>query len=828
MENLDSSFKPNYNDAKSNKDAIYQGNNYRITVLSEALIRFEFSEIGYFEDRPTEFAIFRNFSVPKLEVQENEKYLVIKSKYFTLQYEKGRPFAGTAFAPDINLKVTLNDTDKVWYYGHDEARNFVGHVNSLDTKKPYVSQTEINLESKKQKKITLKGKFKDPTFKLKGLYSTDGFCTIDDSNSLIIDENGAFIREERPKIDLYLFMYKRDFAKCLQDYFKLTGYPPLISRYLLGIWWNKTKAYDTEEIQKLVQDFNRYKIPLSLILLGDSWHVKDENNLYRFKSGFTFNQEAYPNPKDLIKYLHDRGVRIGLNIDPSEGINIHERNYEEFAASIGIKEKQLIPFNVFDKNFMANYFKILVDPLLDMDVDMFWLDYYTKDRKSLNALNYYHMKDMDKNKKKRPAIMSRISDVAPHRYGINYSGETLVSWNTLSQIPYYNSMSSNIGLSWWSHDIGGYKNGIEDYELYIRYVQLGVFSPIFRLSCEPGHFYKRKPWKWDINTYSIVRDYCQLRHRLVPYLYGEAYKYHKSGLPLIQPLYYAVPEIYDESEYKNEYFFGTEMLIAPITKPKDKVMQRSVEKVYLPIGTWYDFKTGKKFIGDKRYILFYKNEDYPVFVKSGAIICMADLEENLNVTNSPETMEVHVFPGKSNIYNLFEDDGLSTLYEDGYYIVTRFDYNYLENNYTLIVRPFEGKSGIIPPKRNYRIRFRNTRECRELQVLLENVNLEYVAYEDNNDFVVEVPKVDTSKQLTIICKGRDIDIDTKRIINDDIDSIINDLEIPTSLKNRIADIMYSDIEISRKRVYLKKLHTNGLDNVFIKMFLKLLDYMKDI
>ena len=257
-------------------------------------------------------------------------------------------------------------------------------------------------------------------------------------------------------------------------------------------------------------------------------------------------------------------------------------------------------------------------------------------------------------------------------------------------------------------------------------------------------------------------------------------------------------------------------------------MQRSVEHIYLPPGTWYDFKTGKKYIGDKRYYMFFKNEDYPVFAKSGSIICLADLEENLNVSNPPKTMEVHVFPGKSNIYNLYEDDGFSKLYIDGYYIVTRFDYNYLENNYTLIIRPFEGKSGIIPDKRNYRVRFRNTREARNVDVMVENGSIDYQAYIENNDFIVEVDNVDTTKQLTIICRGRDIEIDAKRIINEDIDSIINDLQIPTSIKARIADIMYSNIDISRKRVYLRKLHSNGLDNIFIKMFLKLLDYIKEI
>ena len=822
MEYFDASFKPNYENAKSNAKAIFKGRNYRITVLSEILLRLEYDETGKFEDRPTELALFRNFPVPQFDLQENDKYIVIKTKYFSMQYMKDKPFTGTTFAPDSNLRVTLNDTDKNWYYGHDEARNFLGNINNLETREVFVSNQEKQLENK------LRTVIKNRTFKLKGLYSTDGFCSIDDSNSLVIDENGAMIKEDRKKVDVYVFVYKRDFGKCLQDYFKLTGYPPLISRYLLGVWWNKTKTYNMDDIKLLVQEFNKYRIPLSLILLGDTWHLKDKNNPSRFKSGFTFNGENFPKPADLVKYLHDRGVRIGLNIDPAEGINVHEREFEKFAASLGIKDKQVIPFNAFDKGLMASYLKYLINPLQDYEIDFFWIDYYTRDRKALNALNYYHMQNMLNRRKMRPTIMSRISDVAPHRYDICYSGETFVSWDTLSKIPYYNSLGSNIGLSWWSHDIGGYKNGVEDNELYIRYVELGVFSPIFRFASEAGHFYKRKPWKWDLNTYSIVRDYCQLRHRLVPYLYGEAYKYHKTGLPLIQPLYYAVPEIYDETEFKNEYFFGTEMLVAPITKPKDRVMQRSVEKIYLPAGTWYDFKTGKKFIGDKRHYLFYKDEDYPVFVKSGAIICLGDLGENLNITNSPSSMEVHIFPGKSNIYNLYEDDGYTSLYQDGYYIVTRFDYNYLENTYTLIIRPFEGKSGIIPAFRNYRIRFRNTKESGEVQVLLENNNVPYNAYVDNNDFVIEVDKVDTAKQLTIICKGRDIEIDAKRIIKDDIDSIISDLKIPTSIKNRIAEIMYSSEDISKKRVDLRKLHGNGLENVFIKMFLKLLDYMKDI
>ena len=826
MATLNKEFKVDKYGAISNEKAIFKGQFYRITVLSDCLVRLEYDEGGMFEDRPTELAKFRNFPVPDFKVKENETTLEISTKYFVLQYQKDKPFAGSMFAPDAYLKVALVKSDKAWYYSHDEARNFKGFVNTIDLREPYMTPAEKAIENKDVKKKAKKVlKIKDS---LKGLYSTDGFVALDDSDSLIIDEQGFLVKEERKRIDIYLFMYKRDFGVCLKDYFTLTGYPPLIPRYALGIWWNKTKEYKMQDIVELTKDFNKYEIPLSLLLLGEHWHIKDINNKSLYKSGFTFNPECFTKAEELTTYLHDRGIRLGVNIDPAEGIHTHEKNYDELAANLGYKEKQIIIYNIYDKNFIANYLTTLITPLYNTGVDLFWIDYYPKDKKKLNATNYYQFNDFKKMKSKRPFIMSRISDKAPHNYGVLYSGESFVSWETLAKIPQYNILGSNLGLSWWSHDIGGYKNGVEDKELYLRYIQLGVFSPILRLSSETGHYYKRKPWKWDLNTYSVARDYLRFRHRLIPYLYGEAYKYHKSGLPLIQPLYYAIPEIYDEKEFQNEYFFGTELLVAPITKPADEVMQRSVERVYLPAGTWYDFKTGKKFIGDKRYYMFYKQEDYPVFAKSGSIIILADLEQNINVTNPPKSMEIHVFPGKNNIYNLYEDDGTTTMYKDGYYIVTKFDYNYLQNAYNLIIRPFEGKSKIIPDTRNYKIRFRNTREPRNIDVMQENKPIPFTSRIEDNDLIIDVKDVDTTRQLTVMCKGQNIEIDSKRIINEDIDSIINDLQITTSLKARIADIMFSKIDISRKRIYLKKLKKNGLDNKFIKMFLKLLDYMKEI
>lgn len=803
MASLGQHFTPDFNAAKSNAQAVFQGSNYRITVLTERLVRLELSKDGKFCDAPTLLVKNRNFPVPVFKVEQDESYLVITTKYFMLQYLKNKPFLGPKFAPDSNLKVVLNNTDKVWYFGHPEARNF--------------KTTGISLDNMKDDRLKLS----------KGLYSTDGFALLDDSGNLVIDEIGYVNKSDNGSLDLYLFMYKRDFGLCLRDYFQLTGYPPLIPRYALGVWWNRDRIYSYADTQTIVRTFNRYQIPLSVLLLSEFWHIKDSNNYNLHKSGYTFNQDLFPNPGEFIKYMHDRGVKVGVNMDPSEGVRKEEICYPSFIKGVNVPEGQTIPFNAFDKQFIALYIQNIINPLLNIGVDFLWID-YLKDLSSLQALNYYHMNNYKATNRVRPLILSRNSLVATHMFPVHYSGETIVSWDTLKYLPNYNILAANKGITWWSHDVGGFKDGIEDNELYIRYVQFSTFSPIFRFSAKRGVYYKREPWLWDVKTFTIAREYCWLRHRLIPYIYTEAHNYSKNGVPVVQPLYYNYPEVIDESNYKDEYYFGRELFVAPITKPMDNVMNRSIERVFLPKGIWYDFKTGKKFVGNKRYVVFYKDEDYPVFAKAGGIIPLANLSENKNDTNVPKSLEINVFPGQSNTYDLYEDDGITELYKDGFFIVTSIDYNYLKNNYTLIIHPVDGKTAIIPPFRDYKIRFRNTKTADQVELYLngELANLKFDAYSEENDFVVFVYDIDTTKQLTINCKGNDIEIEAARIINDDINSIISDLKISTRLKEQIAAIIFSKKDVKQKRIEIKKLR--GLDSRFSKMFMKLLEYVAEI
>ena len=802
MYKLGEQFEVDYEKAKAEGKNIIAGSNYRFTIITERLIRLEFNKDGVFEDRPTELAWNRNLGEVKFTKKEDKKYLEIKTKYFVLTYLKEEDFRGGKFNPMANLKVELLNTNRFWYYGQPEARNYGAPG------------------------IELTGKDGKVKFK-KGLYSVDGFTTIDDSKSLVIDETGSLSERENVDIDLYLFMYLKDFASCLTDYYGLTGYPALLPRYALGNWWSRNVAYDEEGVHNLIDEFKENDIPLSVLILNKDWHLHNTDNK-DLNTGFSFNENYFKRPVSLVKYLHSNGVRLGLSIDPEEGIYPYENNYEKIKQYLSPNENGIIPFNAMDSKFIDAYLKLLIHPLDNMEIDFYSIDYQNlKDLKSLWILNHYQFYDMTRDYKRRPMVLTTNSMVAPHRYPVLYSGKTKVSWEVLKNIPFFNASAANIGVSFWSHDIGGFHKGTEDNELYTRYVQLGTFSPILKFGSEKGKYYKREPWRWGVKTYGIVKDYLKLRHRMIPYLYTESYKYHKFGIPVVQPIFYKVPEMYDDMLYRNEYFLGSEMLICPIISKKDYVMNRVIHKFYIPDGTWYDFVTGKKFPGGKTYVSFFKDEDYPVFAKAGSILTFGE-NENPNDTTPPKNMEIQVFPGRSNFYKLYEDDGVSDLHRKGYYLITSIEYNYLPSNYTVIVRPLEGKSGIVPETRNYKFRFRNTKQANDVIIYFNNEMLKSKNYVDGADFVVEVENVPTIGQLTVNCKGKDIEIDAVRIINEDIESIISDLQIETEMKEIIDKTIFTNEPIKKRRIAIRKLKKKGLEPKFIKLFLKLLEYVGEV
>ena len=154
-------------------------------------------------------------------------------------------------------------------------------------------------------------------------------------------------------------------------------------------------------------------------------------------------------------------------------------------------------------------------------------------------------------------------------------------------------------------------------------------------------------------------------------------------------------------------------------------------------------------------------------------------KENINDTSSPRALEINVFPGRSNTYKLYEDDGYTSRYRDGFSFVTEINYYYKENDFSLSLEPKEGAGGLIPPRRDYIIRFRNTKFTSDVQVFANEVTVPFKSYTEENDFIIEFGNIDTTAKIFVYCKGKDIEIDAARAINEDLEGIITDLSVTT-------------------------------------------------
>ena len=762
----------------SDKESYIMGNKYRFTVLSPRLIRLEYSADGIFEDRPTALVINRSFPKVNYSITESETLIQIATEVFTLTYVKDKELKSSTLSS--NIKAVINNTKIEWQLNNPEAKNLRSINFSIDS-------------------------IKDKIILDKGLYSLDGFCIIDDSSNPVLDENDSFIQRKPGVKDLYLFMYNKDFEGCLSDYFTLTGYPSLIPRYALGAWWYKNDKYTTDDINNLITRFNNDNIPISIFLLGDYWH--DNTN----------NYTPVIDLRSASAYLNNYNIKLGVTINPKLEIKKGSNEYNIISNYFNSGNFNFIPLT---NDKLVIYLNLFINNLETLGVSIFSIDYNNPlDRINLWKFNHYHCGRREVINQ-RGLVLSRNAGIAPHRYPIIFSGKTKVNWTTLNLLPRYNLQGYNMGISFIAHPIGGYSGGVEEDELYLRYIQFACFSPIFLLASEGGKYYKREPWKWNSIIQNHIISYMNLRYKLIPYLYSESYNYHKTGHGIIKPFYYDYPKIYDDTLYNNQYFFGRDFFVAPITNRKNTVIKRVMKKVFVPNGIWFDFLQGKQYTGNKYYSNFYRDEDYPVFVKAGAIIPMQTVVKE----DIPTTLEVAIYPLASSEYSLYEDDGFSKNYTKGMYMITKFNYQYEPDNYTFSISKIDGKN--LLSTRNYIIRFKNTRNITEVNI--NDKMIKYNCYYDKNDFIIKIDNQMVGRDININIKGQNILVSSVRLINEEIKEILYDLEINTTLKEKLDEILFSDLDVHKKRIKIRKLKRRGLDNKYIKIFINLLEYIQKI
>lgn len=218
------------------------------------------------------------------------------------------------------------------------------------------------------------------------------------------------------------------------------------------------------------------------------------------------------------------------------------------------------------------------------------------------------------------------------------------------------------GIGYWTHNMGGFEHDA-DPELYVRWVQFGMFSPLAHVfgMDHPGY---KEPWNYGEEALKIFKQYDQLRYRMIPYIYSAAFEQYKTGLPIMRAL--VLENQNDRNTYSvdDQYMFGESLMICPVT-----VKGAQTRIVYLPEGTWFDYWTGKAYAGRKYYNIVTPLDVLPIFVKAGGIIPMQDVVQYDN--RQPwGTITFEIFPSGNTSFDLYEDDGLSEDYIDGNYSTT--------------------------------------------------------------------------------------------------------------------------------------------------------------
>jgi alpha-glucosidase (family GH31 glycosyl hydrolase) len=619
-------------------DAVLSGDHWRITVLLDGLLRLEWSEDGGFEDRASTFAVDRDHPVPEFTVRESPDQLEITTERLHLAWDR-QPFSAAGLS--VRVRGRVSDHRSMWRWGTTPT-TLGGTGRTLDD-----ADGAIPLEP--------------------GVVSRDGIAIIDDSDSFLFTPEGWIGSRVPGRADVYVFSYGHDYRAAVRALYAVSGSPPVIPRWALGNWWSRYHAYSAGEYLELLDRFDAERVPFSVAVIDMDWHrVGSVPPRYGTGwTGYSWEPTLFPDPEGFLAELHERGLRVTLSEHPHEGVQPFEDAYEAMCAAMDVDPAGDlgVPFDITDERFATAYLDVLHHPLEEIGVDFWWIDWQQGELSGMHGvdplwmLNHLHFVDSARDGR-RGLTFSRYAGPGSHRYPVGFSGDTVITWDSLRFQPEFTATASNIGYGWWSHDVGGHLHGVRDDLLTVRWIQLGVFSPINRLHSSSNPFLQKEPWAYPAQARQAIGRALRFRHRLVPYLHSMNHR-AAQGDPLVQPMYYAHPEIGAAYEVPRQFLFGDSLLVAPITDPDDAVTRLGSVRVWLPEGRWGDIFTGAVYTagpGGRHLTLHRDDQSIPALVQAGACLPLAR-DAMAHTEADPEAIELILLAGADGTRELVEDDG---------------------------------------------------------------------------------------------------------------------------------------------------------------------------
>lgn len=558
-----------------------------------------------------------------------------------------------------------------------------------------------------------------------GLLSKDGWHVIDDTQTAILKSDGTIEqrpdRGGKPYQDGYFFGYGHDYKQGLKDLRAVTGPAPLLPHWAFGVWYSRWEIIaDAQYRNVILPAFRANKAPLDMLIVDTDWKAPNP------WTGWNWNPLLFPNPRSFVDWTKQQGLQLGLNVHPS--IVPYDQKFAQTEQTAGKPLAQgqclWVPLTckVFDwsdpKQLQA--YHDLHDPFEDEGVRLWWLDWCCETSKASargitpdTFINAEYARRAEA-KGERGFVLSRgmsayaerngKSPVYPsgpwaeHRYLAHFTGDTTTGWPALAAQPTFTAQEGNVGIPYVTHDIGGF-NGFPSGDLYARWVQLGAFQPIMRLH---GNHAPRLPWEFLGEAKDSALKFLRLRESLVPYSYTLAQEAYETGVPMVRSMYLDYPESAEAYTFDKQYLYGSDVLVAPVTKAGAGNVDTSV---WFPPGEWTDYFTGKTYTGPSTQTVTTSLSTMPVFLRSGGLLpTRTDYVDSANA-KPLDQVTLDVAAGADGSSSLYEDAGEGHGHRSGESARTAL--SFADGSHAVTIAARAGSYPGAVASRTWTVRFRN-------------------------------------------------------------------------------------------------------------------------
>jgi len=524
----------------------------------------------------------------------------------------------------------------------------------------------------------------------------------------------------------YFFIGADNMPELLDNYTNLTGKAPIPPRWAFGYIQSKYGYQSQTETKNIVAKMQSDNFPIDALVLDLYWFGSASS-----MGNLNWATWRFPQPVTMVSDFKSKGVKTILITEPY--ITTASTNYNavinnNYVGTDSLNKPYVLSnfwagasvlldmMDTLSQNWMWGFYKNRVNE----GISGWWCDLgepethpsdmFHKGKPSAEVHNYYSWEWSKMLQKKyaqdfpdvRLFNLIRSGYAGMQRFGaIPWSGDIQRSFSGMqAQVPIMANMGYS-GVGYSHSDLGGFTGGSQDNELYTRWLQLGAFSPIMRahgegLPTEPVNY--PDPYK------SIVRSFIQERYKLLPYNYSLAFKNALTGAPLVRSMDYYYPEIAAYRNINDQYFWGENILVAPIL-----VKGATSRSVVLPEGNWVNYFTNQKYLGNDTITVSAPINTMPVFVKSGSLIPHTDLVTTTD-NYKADNFSVWYYPDEANpasSYAMYNDDGVNPKsLKNNEYEIINFMANYHSDSTSIHVT-HQGSFATMPTSRKLEFRIKN-------------------------------------------------------------------------------------------------------------------------